>query len=263
LSEKEKGGTPMNGRSTKTLVLTGMMTALVFIATIAIRIPVPFTQGYIHAGDTMIFVSAALLGPVPGMIAAGVGSALADLMGGYPQWIIPTLLIKGIMGYLMGIFVNLHAKRAKQRGTLILALFSALIIGFFFILSRHGNLNPQLFIDGLEEVANADQATAMIAGVQRQLIAVLIGIPALTFLASTILNRKTGIKISGSVMIGMMIAGTWMVTGYYIAAGWMYGSFILPIFSIPWNVIQFVLGAVLGMILLAALNRTNFKKYME
>ncbi len=252
----------MNGRSTKTLVLTGMMTALVFIATVAIRIPVPFTQGYIHAGDTMIFVSAAVLGPIPGMIAAGVGSSLADMMG-YPQWVIPTLLIKGLMGYLMGVFVNLQAKKAKQRGALILAIFSALIVGFFVTLSRHGQLNPQLFIDGLEEVANADQATAMIAGVQRQLIAVLIGIPTLTFLASAILNRKTGIKITGSVMIGMMIAGTWMVTGYYIAAGWMYGSFILPIFSIPWNVIQFVLGAVIGMILLAALNRTNFKKYIE
>jgi uncharacterized membrane protein len=252
----------MNGRSTKTLVLTGMMTALVFIATVAIRIPVPFTQGYIHAGDTMIFVSAAVLGPIPGMIAAGVGSALADLMG-YPQWVIPTLLIKGIMGYLMGVFVNLQAKKAKQRGTMILAIFSALVIGFFVTLSRHGQLNPQLFIDGLEEVANADQATAMIAGVQRQLIAVLLGIPALTLIASAILNRTTGIKISGSVIIGMMIAGTWMVTGYYIAAGWMYGSFILPIFSIPWNVIQFVLGAVLGLILLAALNRTNFKKYIE
>ena len=252
----------MNGRSTKTLVLTGMMTALVFIATVAIRIPVPFTQGYIHAGDTMIFVAAALLGPIPGMFAAGVGSALADLMG-YPQWVIPTLLIKGMMGYLMGVFVNLHSKKAKQRGAMILAIFSALVIGFFITLSRHGALNPQLFIDGLEEVANADQATAMIAGVQRQLIAVLVGIPALTFLASAILNRTKGIKISGSVMIGMMIAGTWMVTGYYIAAGWMYGSFILPIFSIPWNVIQFILGAVLGLILLAALGRTNFKNYLQ
>ncbi len=252
----------MNGRSTKTLVLTGMMTALVFISTVAIRIPVPFTQGYIHAGDTMIFVSAAILGPIPGMIAAGVGSALADLMG-YPQWVIPTLLIKGIMGYLMGVFVNLQAKKAKQRGTMILAIFSALVIGFFVTLSRHGQLNPQLFIDGLEEVANADQATAMIAGVQRQLIAVLLGIPILTFFASFILNRTTGIKITGSVMIGMMIAGTWMVTGYYIAAGWMYGSFILPIFSIPWNVIQFVLGAVLGLILLAAIGKTNINKYMQ
>jgi len=252
----------MNGRNTKTLVLTGMMTALVFIATVAIRIPVPFTQGYIHAGDTMIFVSAAILGPIPGMIAAGVGSALADMMG-YPQWVIPTLLIKGLMGYLMGTFVNLESKKAKLRGGIILAVFSALIVGFFLTLSRHGELNPQLFIDGLDDVANANQATAMIAGVQRQLIAVLISIPLLTIVASALLNRSKGVKIPGSVMIGMMIAGTWMVTGYYVAAGWMYGSFILPIFSIPWNVVQFVLGAVLGLILIAALRRTNINQHMK
>lgn len=252
----------MNGRTTKTLVLTGMMTALVFIATVAIRIPVPFTQGYIHAGDTMIFVSAALLGPIPGMFAAGIGSALADMMG-YPQWVIPTLLIKGLMGYLMGTFVHLDSKKAKLRGGIILAIFSALIIGFFLTLSRHGQLNPQLFIDGLDDVANADQASAMIAGVQRQLIAVLIGIPVLTLAASALLNRSKGIKIPGSVMIGMMIAGTWMVTGYYVAAGWMYGSFILPIFSIPWNVVQFVLGAVLGLVLIAALRRTNISQHIK
>lgn len=252
----------MNGRTTKTLVLTGMMTALVFIATVAIRIPVPFTQGYIHAGDTMIFVAAAILGPIPGMIAAGIGSALADMMG-YPQWVIPTLLIKGLMGYFMGIFVNFEAKKAKMRGGIILAVFSAMVIGFFVSLSRHGQLNPQLFIDGLDDVANADQAAAMIAGVQRQLIAVLISIPVLTVIASTILNRTKDIKIPGSVMIGMMIAGTWMVTGYYVAAGWMYGSFILPIFSIPWNVVQFVLGAVLGLIILAALTRTNISQHIK
>jgi uncharacterized membrane protein len=252
----------MKSKSTKTLVLTGMMTALVFIATVAIRIPVPFTQGYIHAGDTMIFVSAAILGPVPGMIAAGVGSALSDMMG-YPQWVVPTLIIKGLMGYLMGVFVNMQSKKARRKGTIIFAVFAALIVGFFVTLSRHGQLNPQLFIDGLDDVASADQASAMIAGVQRQLIAVLAGIPALTLIASAILNRAKGIKIPGSVMIGMMIAGSWMVTGYYIAAGWMYGSFVLPIFSIPWNVVQFVLGAVLGLVILAALSRTNISNMIN
>ena len=34
-----------------------------------------------------------------GLLAGGVGSALSDLLTGYPQWVLPTLIIKGIMGY--------------------------------------------------------------------------------------------------------------------------------------------------------------------
>jgi len=51
-------------RSEKTskLVLTALMMCLVLLATIAIRIPAPFTQGYVHLGDTMIFISVLLLG---------------------------------------------------------------------------------------------------------------------------------------------------------------------------------------------------------
>ena len=31
----------------------------------------------------------------------GIGSALADLLGGFPIWIVPTLIIKSVMAYLL------------------------------------------------------------------------------------------------------------------------------------------------------------------
>ena len=87
-----------NSIATKTkthrMVLTAIMTALVFIATFSIKIPVPLTQGYIHIGDSMIFIAVLVLGWRYGAFAAGIGSAMADLFGGYPHWILPTLIIK-------------------------------------------------------------------------------------------------------------------------------------------------------------------------
>ena len=77
---------------TKKLTLTGLMTAAVTVATIAIIIPVPYTGGYIHAGDSMIFLSVLLLGWKRGAFAAGVGSALADILSGYTMWAPATLL---------------------------------------------------------------------------------------------------------------------------------------------------------------------------
>lgn len=71
---------------TNKLVLTALMVCLVLLATYIIKIPSPFTQGYVHLGDTMIFLSVLLLGKKGGAAAAGLGSALADLLGGYAAY---------------------------------------------------------------------------------------------------------------------------------------------------------------------------------
>ena len=43
------------------IIITGLMTTLVFLATSVIKIPT--TNGYIHLGDGFVFMSAILLGP--------------------------------------------------------------------------------------------------------------------------------------------------------------------------------------------------------
>lgn len=76
------------------LAMGGMMAALVFVATWFIKLPVSLTQGYIHLGDGFILLGAALLGKIA-IPAAAVGSMLADLLGGYTVYCLPTFLIKG------------------------------------------------------------------------------------------------------------------------------------------------------------------------
>jgi uncharacterized membrane protein len=53
-------------------------------------------------GDALIMVAALTGGPIVGAFAGGVGASLADLLGGWYVWVIPTLLIKGIEGFLAG-----------------------------------------------------------------------------------------------------------------------------------------------------------------
>ena len=45
---------------------------------------------------------ALLFGRRAGATAGGLGSAMADLLGGYPHWAPFTLIIKGIEGYVVG-----------------------------------------------------------------------------------------------------------------------------------------------------------------
>ena len=71
---------------TRTLTHLALLIALTTAATMAVRIPVPGTGGYINMGDSVVYVAALLFGPVSGLAAGGIGSALADFLGGYGQY---------------------------------------------------------------------------------------------------------------------------------------------------------------------------------
>ena len=75
--------------------ITAVFMALTCIATMLIQIPIPL--GYAHLGDSVILLCAYFFGPVVGALAGGIGSALADLLTGFPVWALPTLLIKTLM----------------------------------------------------------------------------------------------------------------------------------------------------------------------
>lgn len=87
----------MNKNIANRITTTALSTALVCVGTMVIQIPIPL--GYMHFGNICIILVASLFSPTTALFAGGVGSAFADLLTGYPQWVIPTLIIKGIMGY--------------------------------------------------------------------------------------------------------------------------------------------------------------------
>lgn len=86
----------MKNLSVKKLCLAGVLAALVFVMTYVPKVPVPVTGGYVHLGDGAIFLATLLLGPL-GIPAAAIGSGLSDLLGGYMVYVIPTVIIKGLV----------------------------------------------------------------------------------------------------------------------------------------------------------------------
>jgi uncharacterized membrane protein len=77
------------------------MTAIVFVLTRMVQVPTP-AKGYIHLGDAGIFFSALAFGPWVGAVTGGLGTALADITSGYPQWAIFSFLIHGAQGWVVG-----------------------------------------------------------------------------------------------------------------------------------------------------------------
>lgn len=82
------------------VVLTGMMAALVFVGTYFLKVPTP--TGYTHLGDCIIIATVCLFGTKKGVLAGSIGAGLSDLLGGYMIWVVPTILIKGLMAFVMG-----------------------------------------------------------------------------------------------------------------------------------------------------------------
>jgi uncharacterized membrane protein len=79
----------------------GVLTAVIMLATFALKVPIPNSLGYFNLGDGVIFGVSTILGPFAA-ICAGLGSALADLTYS-PIYIPGTFLIKGAMGLLAGL----------------------------------------------------------------------------------------------------------------------------------------------------------------
>jgi len=85
---------------TKSLIFhisySAVLSALVFVATFFVHITYPNGAGYFNIGDSIIIFSSIFFGPIEGVFAGVLGSALADLASGYVQFIPFTIIAKGL-----------------------------------------------------------------------------------------------------------------------------------------------------------------------
>lgn len=124
------------------LILTALLMALVMVTTMSVQIPI-LGGGYIHPGDAFVLLSGVILGPGFGFLAAGIGSALADITLAFTAFAPGTLFIKGLMAVIVAIW-------PKRKPIYLLAAFIAaeivMVAGYFLYewLIIFGNLQTAL-----------------------------------------------------------------------------------------------------------------------
>lgn len=239
--------------------------ALVLVSTFAIKIPIPFTQGYIHPGDSMIFIAAILFGWRFGALAGGIGSAMADLLGGYAHWALPTLFIKSIMGALVGWLGHDLPKLKNSRQVSPLLTIGAITIWVVFSFSIRTLLKQALSpeINSLLSQSLETGQAELISLVHKTDFWLNIGtfaIPIGGIVLAYYLKVKSNNLFSTAQLLGMIVAGLWMVIGYYAAGGFIYGSFIVPILSIPANIVQFIGGIALAYLILVSIKKAGIER---
>jgi len=107
--------------SAKTLAYTALFAALCCIGTVVIAIPLPF--GYFNVGDVFVLLAGWCLGPIYGPIAAGVGSALADVISSYPIYAPATFVIKALNALIAYLVYTLIKKSIKNQKCLLALRF--------------------------------------------------------------------------------------------------------------------------------------------
>lgn len=119
-----------NRKNLRRIAYAGVLAGLIFIGT---ELHIPTAIGHINLGDLVILVSAYILGPFA-FVPAAIGSTLADLLAGYPQYAIATFLIKGIMGFVAGLLLKRNREGKASLGRKLTASFIAEVImvaGYF------------------------------------------------------------------------------------------------------------------------------------
>ena len=118
---------------TKKIVISALIAALACVATMVIQIPSPL-KGYINLGDCVVLTAGWMLSPAYAFLAAGLGSALADIFSGYVIYAPVTFIIKGLMAVIAFYGFKLLNKKLNKTLSRIGSGISAefvMVLGYF------------------------------------------------------------------------------------------------------------------------------------
>jgi uncharacterized membrane protein len=226
-----------------TVAVTAVFTAFVCVATMIFSIYVPSTEGFFNIGESMVFLSALLFGPLVGAFAGGVGSMLADLLLGYWYYAPATLVIKACEGYVVGMLNRNNPKhRSKsiwKTSTLLLGIAAGDLLATIGIIRFSGQSEITLgFTFGsISYSFLLPSEFWLVLGV-----AVASAIAAVGFLAE---------PEFGWTVLSVIAGGLVMVLGYFVYQmffiGWLFGIQAVALAEIPVNIGQMTVGAIVAL----------------
>ena len=116
------------------ITYTAIFTTMIVLATSVLKFSTGLGEGYIHLGDSVIYLAACLL-PFPYCLIAGaLGGALADIVSGFAIWSIPTMIIKmlNVLPFAL-ICKRYKSNKILSKQTALMTIVSGIvtILGYF------------------------------------------------------------------------------------------------------------------------------------
>ncbi len=220
------------------LAAIGVFTAFVTIATMVLSAYVATTGGYFNVGETMVYTSAILMGPLVGGFAGGVGSMLADVALGYAVFAPGTLVIKGIEGFTVGYLAKYRFKSVSK----IRLTFISIAAGFILALL--------IWWGGTRYFTGSMEFTL---GIAPNNIVLSMVIPALFWVTLAVLSfifvTAVGIFLDpqvGLLVLAILLGGVEMILGYYIYESYILGK-AMAIAEVLVNLGQVTMGLIVAI----------------
>lgn len=229
----------------KDVATVGLFSAFICVATITLKVDIPQTKGYFNVGDSMVFLTALLLGPQIGGLAGGLGSMLADIILGAPWYAPGTLIIKGIEGFTTGKIFNKQPMASKSK-----TLIWRLIIGFcgaiialllYFLGSMYYSVEWQF------SPLNITILSLTVTTYVWLVLAIIVA--GSIFLAAVRLSPAFGWSL-----LSCLTGGSFMITGYFLYEYSLLGLGLMAAYEIPFNIGQVVIGSLIALPLYRAIS---------
>ncbi|HDI01903.1 MAG TPA: hypothetical protein ENF78_05700 [Candidatus Bathyarchaeota archaeon] len=233
----------MEGRRPSAIwaAVVAVSTALVCVATMAIKIDIVATRGYFNLGETMVYTVSILFGPVVGAIAGGVGSALADVLLAALIYAPATLLIKGAEGFLVG-FLSKRGAKLGQRAWSAITIIAALISG-----SLLGSIGAYYYSG--EACIGIGHLTLTVY--VPTWLWVCLGVALSVFIVALGLGAEPEV---GWLVLATLLGGLIMVLGYLAYETALFGL-LAALAEVPFNIGQVVIGLAVAIPLTRAIAR--------
>lgn len=116
----------------KSISIVAIFSALAFVATRFLQIPIFQTGGYLNFGEAVIYLAAIVFGPIVGGLVGAIGPALADLSSPYAAFAPFTFVIKGLEGLVVGKIAENKEKNAVRVIAIIMGGL-IMIVGYYIV----------------------------------------------------------------------------------------------------------------------------------
>ena len=126
-----------NKKSLFKITNTAIFTAIILLATSVIKFSTGLGEGYIHLGDSFVYLTACIL-PFPYCLVAGaLGGALADILSGYAIWAISTMIIKMLNAIPFMLVCRKHkSSKILSKQTVLMTVVSGIITIFGYFVTE-------------------------------------------------------------------------------------------------------------------------------
>lgn len=237
-----------SGRGAIKASVTAVFTALVAAATMVFSIYVPATRGYFNIGETMVYTTAILFGPLIGALAGGIGSMISDVLLGYSQYAPGTLVIKAaegaIVGYLGSRFYKLKVEANWKIASILIGLLAAVLVGSVGAAYYAGPTEASIGFPGTGQTTIDFDVP----------IAAWVVLGALLFIVVASLGFSREPR-SSFLVFAVLAGGAEMVLGYFLYEMNILGLGWAALAEVPFNIGQVSVGLLVAMPLVRAIKK--------